>query len=120
MEPYKSYKEYFNVFMMKVASNESGARISDGTYEEQNRDCYFQSSWAKASYSSMRANIAIVSDFVNTHCPDILSGVHTIDEVPILMIINDAREGGICHISSNGVSFCMAPFIAGGENLYWP
>lgn len=38
----------------------------------------------------------------------------------ILMIINDAREGGICHISSNGVSFCMVPFTNGGETLYWP
>ena len=121
VEPYKSYKEYFNVFIMKAASNESGARIADGTYAEQNRDCYFQSSWSTKDWgSTMTANWTIIKDFVSINCPDIISGVHTINDVPILMIINDTRYGGICHTSSEGFACCMVPYINGGHRLYWP
>ena len=121
VEPYKSYKEYFNVYIMKVASKESGARITDGTSAEQNRDCYFQSSWPKTEYrSSMKANNTIIYDFVSTNCPDILSGIHTINEVPILMIINDFRDGGICHTTSKGFAYCLVPYAHYGDKFYWP
>lgn len=116
-EPYKSYRDHFNVWVMKVASKESGARISDGTAEEQTRDCYFQSTWGKSSYSGMTANPYRVFGFVETYCPDIVNGTHTIEEVPILLIINDTRYGGIAHNYSNGMTFCMAPKVNG--TLAW-
>lgn len=112
-EPYKTYKDYFNVWVMPVASKESGARISDGTVAEQNRDCYFQSSWQKNDYSSMEANAGRVFSFVANNCPDILSGAKTIDKVPVLLIINDTRYGGIAHIWDNGHTYCMAPKSTG-------
>lgn len=112
-EPYKTYKNYFNVWVMPVASKESGARVSDGTVAEQNRDCYFQSSWQKNDYGSMEANAGRVFSFVANNCPDILSGAKTIDKVPVLLIINDTRYGGIAYIWDNGHTYCMAPKSAG-------
>lgn len=112
-EPYKTYKEYFNVWVMPVASKESGARISDGTVAEQNRDCYFQSSWQQNDYGSMEANAGRVFSFVANNCPDILSGAKTIDKVPVLLIINDTRYGGIAHTWDNGHTYCMAPKSTG-------
>jgi hypothetical protein len=118
-EPYKTYKNYFNVWILKVASNESGARISDGTPEEQNRDCYFQSTWGSDSYDSMSANENRVFSFVEDNCPDILDGTHTIEEVPVLIIINDNRYGGISWNWSSGTTYCMVPTSFDGSTVSW-
>lgn len=118
-EPYKSYKEYFNVWILKVASNESGARISDGTLEQQNRDCFFQSSWKAEKYDDMRANDNRVFQFVQDNCPDIINGTHEIKDVPILMIINDARFGGIAWNFSDGSTYCMVPKTYDGDPIEW-
>ena len=119
VEPFKSYKEYFNVYIMKVASNESGARITDGNSAEQNRKCYFESAWGGSTYSDMAANDEKIKSFVSANCPDIVDKTHTINEVPILMIINDSRYGGICHTSSTGFGYCMAPYTNNGGRLAW-
>lgn len=122
VEPFKSYKEYFNVYIMKVASNESGANITDGNGTVTTPvDCYFESKWGAGSsnYGDMAANETKIRDFVNANCPDILDATHTINEVPILMIINDSRYGGICHSSSSGFGYCMAPYTENGGRLAW-
>ncbi len=119
VEPFKSYKEYFNVYIMKVASDESGARITDGTPAEQNRACYFESAWGADTYYDMRANDNKVFNYVADHCPDITGGIHTIDEVPVLIIINDTRYGGINLTYSTGRAYCMAPYTLSGGRLAW-
>ena len=122
VEPFKSYEEYFNAYILKVPSNESGARITDGTVAEQNRDCYFESTWGKNSYqgaNAMRANADKIFLFVADKCPDIIDGSRTIDEVPVLMIINDARYGGINITYSTGRAYCMAPYTYSGAPLTW-
>ncbi len=119
IEPFKSYKTYFNVYILKVASHESGARITDGTPAQQARDCYFESKWAASSYGDMAANADSVRNFVTRNCQDIVDEWHTINEVPVLMIINDERYGGICHTSSNGFSYGMVPYTYGGGRLTW-
>ena len=120
-EPYKSYKSHFNVWILKVASNESGARVSDGTPEEQNRDCYFESSWGKDenNYGKMNANRTKVFSFVSSHCPDIQDGIDTIKDVPVLIIINDNRYGGIAINSPTGETYCMVPKAYDGAATYW-
>lgn len=122
VEPFKTYKNYFNVYILKVASNASGARITDGTAEEKTRDCYFESTWGKDSYlgaNAMQANSDKIFNFVSANCPDIGS-IHTIDEVPVLMIINDSRYGGINWTSPEGRAYCMAPYTDEGDALSWP
>ena len=119
-EPFKSYKEYFNVWILKVASNESGANITDGNGNiVTRRDCYFGSKWGVDKYTDMIADENKVYDFVTNNCPDIKDGIHTIDEVPVLMIINDDRYGGICRYYSSGRGYCMAPYTKSGGSLGW-
>lgn len=122
VEPFKSYKEYFNVYIMKVASNESGARITDSESEaERNRQCYFESAWGKDDYDHMRANDEKVFNYVSTNCPDIGEGEdkHTIDDVPVLIIINDTRYGGKNITYNIGRAYCMAPYTYSGGGLLW-
>lgn len=119
VEPFKTYKNYFNVYIFRVPSNESGARISDGTDEEKNRDCYFKSEWGKTDYSNMRADDDLVFDYVTENCPDIVNGIHSILSVPVLMIINDTRYGGVNWTYSDGKAYCMAPYSYAGGRLSW-
>ena len=119
-EPFKSYREYFNVWILKVASNESGASVTD--VEGGMRDTYFGSKWNQNSYSGMSADDEKVFNFVTANCPDVQSdahpeGTHSITEVPVLLIINDPRYGGISWRWTNGKTYCMVPTTAG--NLRW-
>lgn len=120
VEPYKTYKDYFNVYFMKVPSEESGASITDGNGTvTTRRDTYFGAKWGVDSYDDMVADMATVFGYVSEHCPEIVAGTHTIDEVPVLMIINDDRYGGINHVYSNGRSYCMAPYTYSGGSMTW-
>lgn len=119
-EPYKTYADRFNVYILKVASRESGASISDGngTITTPVRS-YFGAYWGKDDYNDMRADDSVVFDYVSDHCPDIVNGIHTIAEVPIVMIINETRFGGRCWNYSNGQSYGMVPVSYGGEAIRW-
>ena len=119
-EPFNHYREYFNVWILKVASNESGANITNGNGRiTTKRDCYFGSKWGEDSYDDMEADEDLVFDFVSENCPDIANGIHNENEVPVLMIINDSRYGGICHAYNNGKGYCMAPFSYDGARMGW-
>ena len=116
-EPYKSYSNYFNVWILKVDSNESGASITDGNGNITTaRDCYFRTKWGDG-YRDMSSNGDKVFAFVEDNCPDIQNGSHTVDEVAIAIIVNDTRYGGICHTSSSGRSYAIVPTTSG--SLGW-
>lgn len=118
-EPYKTYKDRFNAWILKVASNESGAGITN----VKDVDNYFGSKWGANSYSNMRATDNIVFNFVSSNCPDICSGPvssrKTIDEVPIIMIINDTRYAGKTWSFSSGKGYAMCPWTDNGGVLTW-
>ena len=121
-EPFNHYREYFNVWILKVASNESGASITDGNGNiKTRRDTYFGAKWGEGDdeYDDMDADDDLVFSFVSQNCPDIKQKIHTINEVPVLMIINDARYGGICQSWQNGMGYCMAPVSYEGAKMYW-
>ena len=121
-EPFNHYREYFNVWLLKVASNESGASITDGNGNiKTQRDTYFGAGWGEGDdeYGDMSADEDVVFEFVAENCPDVKKGIHTINEVPILMIINDARYGGICQSWSDGTGYCMAPVSYDGAKMMW-
>lgn len=121
VEPFKSYKEYFNVWILKVASNESGASITDGNGNIITRkDTYFESRWGAETYNDMTANLDKVLSFVNNNCPDVINGIRSATQVATLMIINDQRYGGICHSYLNSDRCVgMVPYIGGGETISW-
>ncbi len=119
-EPFKSYRSYFNVWLLKVASNESGANITDGhSTITTPRDCYFGSKWGSESYGDMSLDEITLYDFVKTYCPDLSDNSHNEREVAVLVIINDDRYGGICHSYANGKAYCQAPVTGGGGMLAW-
>ena len=119
-EPFNHYREYFNVWILKVASNESGASVTDGNGRiRTKRDSYFGTKWGEDSYDDMSANEDLVFEFVSNNCPDIKKGLHNVNEVPVLMIINDSRYAGICQSWSNGRGYCMVPYTYGGAKMAW-
>lgn len=117
VEPYKKYKTYFNVWILKVPSKESGANITDGNGNITTaRDCYFQTRWGPG-YRDMEANADRVFSFVENNCPDVLDGTVTMDKISILLLVNDTRYGGRCISYSDGSNYCMVPTVSGG--LSW-
>ena len=119
-EPYKSYANRFNVYILKVASRESGASVTDGNGNVITPvDTYFGSKWGEDTYSDMTADLDKAYQFVTENCPDIVNGIHTINEVPVLMIINDSRYGGHCFSRSDGGALAMVPFTYNGERIRW-
>lgn len=119
-EPYKTYRKRFNVYILKVASAGSGANVTDGYGHIINPSgCYFGSKWGADSYGDMSADADVVFDFVGRQCPDIVNGIHTVQEVPVILLINDSRYGGICWSWSDGQGYAMVPYTGEGEGLCW-
>ena len=122
-EPYKSYSTYFNAWILRADSKESGASVTDGNGTITTPvDTYFGAKWGTNSYGDMSAEDNTVFNFVSSNCPDIAgeTPIHSINEVPILMIINDSRYGGICHSYSTGKGYGMVPYTDfGTSTLYW-
>lgn len=118
-EPYKTYKDFFNVWILQKPSREAGASVTDGngTITEPVNNA-FGSRWGEG-YRDMTADSEELFDFVTKNCPDIIGGVHPLSEVPILLIINDARYGGICHSYSNGQGYGMVPYTYEGGPINW-
>lgn len=112
VEPYKTYKDYFNVYIMPAVSNESGASVTDGYGNiTEPHDTYFATRWGGAAYKDMETNSARVFHFVSYRCPEILNGELTIDEVPVLLIVNDNRYAGTCWNWTVGRSIGIVPTV---------
>lgn len=120
VEPYKTYKDYFNVYILPAVSEESGADILDkGSPVLKNT--YFNAGWGSDNYDNMTADGDKVFSFVKEHCPDIKNGLAKITETPIIMIVNDSRYGGICRSTSDGSGFAIIPTTnkSGNEVISW-
>ncbi len=119
-EPFKTYKDYFNVYIMKAVSNESGASITNGNGTiTTKKDTYFGARWGASSYGDMESDFDKVWGFVSARCPEIQRGLLTIDEVPVGMIINDNRFGGRCNFTSSGRCVAHAPYTYDGRAISW-
>lgn len=119
-EPYKTYRDRFNVYIMSVPSAESGASVTNifGLIKTR-RDTYFMSRWGENSYDGMTADDDRVFSFVSRNCPSVRDGSRTIREVPILLIINDNRYAAISHIYADGRGYAMAPHFYDGAKTQW-
>lgn len=120
VEPYKSYKAYMDVWIMPVASKESGANITDGNNTIITpRDCYFKSQWGESSYGDMKSDADIIISFLESNCPPVVNGDLTANEVPVALIINDNRYGGMCWSYSDGWAYAMVPTSYNGGQIGW-
>ena len=52
-------------------------------------DTFFSSSWGDDDYGDMTVDETTLNTFVEATCPDIVNGVRTLGEVPMLVLIND-------------------------------
>lgn len=119
-EPYKTYKDYFTVYLLPVVSNEAGASITNGSGTVTTKvDNYFGSGWGESNYMDMNADKSKIQGYLQTNLPELIRGTHTLDEISSALIINDARYGGICHMFSNGFSYAMVPYTNDGGELAW-
>ena len=120
VEPYKSYKDYFTVYLCRVASNESGGGITDGNKNIITPvDNYFGSRWGTDSYSDMTADAGTIQSYLRTHIPEILSGEQGYTDVVTALLINDERYGGICHNYGSGWAFAQIPYQHRGGAMSW-
>ena len=120
VEPYKSYKDYFTVYIFRSGSNESGAGVTDGNHNVITPvDNCFGSRWGSSSYSDMEADPDRIRRYLQANCPEIVSGKLSYMEVPTVLIINDDRYGGICHIYSNGWCYAQVPYSRSGGPIQW-
>lgn len=110
-EPFKSYKDYFNVYFLSVASNESGASVTDGSGTIlTSRDTYFKARWGETNFNDMTADDDKVYSFVSHWCPEIADGTLKIQDVPILMLINDSRYAGRTRSAADGRGYSLVPY----------
>ena len=120
VEPYKTYQEYFTVYLCRVASNESGAGITDESGKILTPvDNYFGSRWPEKSYSNMTADEQTVKSYLSSHIPEIVSGELAQKDVPAVLLINDDRYGGICHVYGTGWSYAQVPYQYAGQTIRW-
>ena len=71
---------------------------------------FFNARWGEVNFGDMKADDDIVNEFVAAQCPEIANGTLTLDDVPILMIINDPRYAGITRFATNdGRAYSMVP-----------
>ena len=120
VEPYKTYQEYFTVYLCRVASNESGAGITDESGKILTPvDNYFGSRWPEKSYSNMTADEQTVKSYLSSHIPEIVSGELAQKDVPAVLLINDGRYGGICHVYGTGWSYAQVPYQYAGRSIRW-
>ena len=123
VEPFKSYKEYFTVYVCRTVSNESGAGVNDPKDKDKiikAVDNRFGSRWPDdGTYSTMTADAAKVQAYLKAAIPEIISKEVTYQDVPTALLINDTRYGGICHIYSGGWNYCQIPFQKNGGTSRW-
>ncbi|MBR4809287.1 MAG: hypothetical protein IK031_03300 [Bacteroidales bacterium] len=119
-EPYKTYKDYFNVYLMPTVSEESGASVTDGNggYVTK-RNTFFSAGWSATSYADLTADYNKVFNYVRPRCPETADNTFDISEVPIMMLINDSRYGGICWTWQTGFSLALVPMSYDGADMAW-
>ena len=67
----------------------------------------------------MKADANTIGSFVQANVPEVISGTVKYTDVPTLILINDTRYGGICHIYANGWNYCMVTHANGGGKSSW-
>ncbi len=123
VEPYKSYKEYFTVYICRTVSNESGAGVNSPDNKDEiikAVDNRFGSRWPdNGTYSTMTADAGKIQAYLRAAIPEVVSGNLTYQDVPTALLINDTRYGGICHIYARGWSYGQIPFQRNGASIRW-
>ena len=117
VEPYKTYSEYFDAYIFSVPSEESGISVTDGNGNiTKYVNSYFETRWGESSYSDMKANADKVWNVLNL-CP--LDENQSYKQIPVALLVNDTRYGGMCWVYASGKSYCIVPYTREGRTMSW-
>ena len=117
VEPYKTYADYFDAFILEVPSEESGASVTDGNGNiTKYVNSYFETRWGASSYSDMEANAEQVWNAISL-CP--LDDNQLYKQIPVALLVNDTRYGGMCWVYGSGKSYCIIPYAREGRTMSW-
>ena len=112
VEPLKTYKEYYTVYIMSVVSKQQGASVTDGKGNIITRvDNYFGSRWGEDSYDDMNCDRDVLNSYVSSHTPEIIYGDVAITDVPIAVLVNESRYGGRAYWQQDRSSYCLTPIV---------
>lgn len=114
IEPYKTYRHLFNVYFIAAESEERGADISS---IGQERDTFFNTGWTSGTSYSSVSNSGI-PEFVRKYCPDVVSGITSLNNVRVMMLINESTYGAVCYTSPTSLNYCFVS-LTGSRSLAW-
>ena len=100
VEPYKTYKDYFNVYFLPAISNERGADIGN-----TEKDTYFDTGWESGtSYLTMISNsgVSVLNGFVRSNTPQ-----YNASRTFVVVLCNEYTYGAVCNWSASPVR-CFA------------
>ncbi|NCB98166.1 MAG: hypothetical protein EOM36_07395, partial [Bacteroidia bacterium] len=99
IEPYKTYQQYFNVYMVYAYSPESG--ISD---IETSVNTTFGTKYTKAKPSTSMTTSTTMAFTYAAYAP-----IPDIKKTLVIMVANSTRYGGTCSMYSDGKAVAMCP-----------
>ena len=104
IEPYRSYKEYFNVYIVYAFSEESG--ISD---HEVTKNSKFSAKYENPNSSSMSVNDDVCFDYAEK-----VPLLTDLTETLVIVVTNSSRYAGTNWTYSNGMSISIVPVSTRG------
>lgn len=106
IEPYKSYREYFNVYMIAAVSEEEGVSEEIPGRKVNNR---FGSTFGEGT--NILWDEKICRDYI-----DLIPGLDKVVEVTGILILNSHKYGGTTLLRSNGFSVAACPISGNVAN----
>lgn len=101
VEPYKTYRNYFNIYKVGAISQQRGATYAfDNNHK---RNTVFGTQYASENSSAMNTNNDKVFEYVKR-----VPGIK-IEETSVILIVNDSRYGGTTTLYSTGQSIAICP-----------
>ena len=111
VEPYKTYRDYFTVYIIPAVSHDEG--VSDDNLNE-NKDTYFGISVKNSfSYAVAFKGQRYLTNFVQSYCPDVKNGRVPREEVCTAILANDDHGGGVTFSSPSGEGYVFCPLTPG-------
>lgn len=103
VEPYKTYKEYFNVYSIACESKERGASTA-GEGEIKNTVFYAEYDEENVSYDIIRSSAWTYAKQILGMTDDILK-----NNTCVVVLVNDERYGGNTDWYADGRTLCVVP-----------
>lgn len=101
VEPFKSLRDYYDVVCIKAVSKNDKigqetafeTRYGEGTYIEGNNE-------KTMSYAAEAV------------------GTGNVDDIQVIMVLNDSKYAGTCHMYSNGFSVAYCPYVYNDNQIF--